>query len=655
MSSKLIAGVIDPAGEDKSVRPQDDFYRHANGAWIDNHVIPADQAADGEFHQLRQNALKQCREIIEACSEGEEERKIAILYKAYTDLEALERAGLSPLQDHFTRIEEADSQQLEALLGQFGREGIGGWLDLFVDASPDDPELNILKAYQGGLGLPDKAYYEEDSYRESRSQYRDYIAKLFELTGFSNPTERAQSVFDFELALAHCHWPIAQCRQVDKTHNLLSANEIEQLAPTFNWAEFWRASGIAPTTVHVYQPSFIEGAGKVWHDASAETIKNWLRFHLVSGEAPRLPKSLREARFDFYGRKLAGQEEMPPRWKGGVSFVDSALGFALGKLYVKKHFPPQAKKLIDDLVADLLAAYKDAISTLDWMSPQTRERALEKLSLFTPKIAYPEKWRDYSKLDLSEDDSLPLLAQKVAEFYFNRELAKIDKPVDHSEWYMTPQTVNAYYSPSSNEIAFPAAILQAPFFDPEVDAAVNYGAIGAVIGHEIGHGFDDQGAKYDGHGALHNWWNPEDEAAFSERTASLIDQYSAYSPAALEDTYKVDGELTIGENIGDLGGLGIALRAYKHHLQKQGLTLKEAPEIDGLTALERFFYSWARIWRSKKHKELAIQLLATDPHAPDEFRCNGVLSNLDAFAECFNVQPGDGMWIAPQERIKIWS
>ena len=655
MSAKLIAGVIEPEAQDKSVRPQDDFYRHANGAWIDEHVIPSDQAADGEFHQLRQNALRQCRELIESCGDSDEERKISILYRAYTDLDAIEKAGTQPLQEHLRLIEQTQRADFETLLGKLGREGLCGWLDVFVDASPDDPETNMLKVYQGGLGLPEKAYYEDESYEEVRGQYRDYIAQIFTLAGFSEEADRAQSVFNFERALAKAHWPIAECRDVAKTHNLLPASQLKELAPDFDWDQWWEASGIAPTTLHVYQPSFIEGAGKVWAQATDEQIRDWLRFHVISAQASQLPEAFRKARFDFYGRKLSGQEEMPPRWKSAVSFVDSAVGFALGKLYVAKHFPPESKKLIDELVEDLLAAYKEAISTLDWMGPLTRERALEKLSLFTPKIAYSDKWRDYSELELSETDSLPQLSQKVAEFYFNREVGRIGKPVDHSEWYMTPQTVNAYYSPSSNEIAFPAAILQAPFFAPDVDAAVNYGAIGAVIGHEIGHGFDDQGARYDGHGALHNWWSKQDEAAFNARTSSLIDQYSQYSPAALDDKFKVDGRLTIGENIGDLGGLGIALRAYKKHLEKESLTLQDAPTIDGLSALERFFYSWARIWRSKKHNELAIQLLATDPHSPDEFRCNGVLQNLDEFADCFHVQPGDGMWRDPADRIRIWS
>ncbi|MDO4665789.1 MAG: M13 family metallopeptidase [Actinomycetaceae bacterium] len=649
--TNIIAGVVDRDAVDESTRPQDDFYRHANGTWLDNHVIPADQASDGAFYQLHEQSLRDCRKLIEQCPDS----RITALYQAYMDTEAIDRAGLAPLQADFAAIDAATNHRdLAHLLTRFAKEGKGGWLTFFVSAHPDNPDVNILKAYQYGLGLPERDYYFEDAHAPIRDLYVKYVEKVLELTGFDEAAARATALVQCETNLAEAHWSNVESRDATKTHNILTAAEFATLG-AYDWDAVWNILGISPTIIHVYQPSFITKAAEWWQGTDVAVLQNWMRFHLVNSFGYILPAKLRQARFDFYGKALAGQEQLPERWKQAVSYIDSAMGFELGKYYVEAHFPQAAKAQMDDLVADLIQAYRESISDLQWMGDKTKALALQKLTQFTSKIGFPNKWRDYSDLQFSEDDSLLQMDAKVSAFRFREETAKIDQPVDREEWHMTPQTVNAYYSPTANEIAFPAAILQPPFFDPTADAAINYGAIGAVIGHEIGHGFDDQGAKYDGTGALKNWWTDADEAAFQARTRALIDQYSAYSPAQLPAECRVNGKLTIGENIGDLGGLTIAWKAYLNHLEKQGLTLASAPIIEGVTAAQRFFYSWARIWRSKVRLEMAKQLLVVDPHAPAEFRCNGVLVNMDAFVEAFDVVPGDGMWRAENERIRIWS
>jgi putative endopeptidase len=462
----------------------------------------------------------------------------------------------------------------------------------------------------------------------------------------------AARVMALETTLAAGHWDRVTDRDATKTHNPMSLAELAASAPEFDWAAWVEALGSRPfERVIVREPSYAQAFARAWAEADARAWSDWLLWRVVHSRAPYLSSDIVEENFDFYGRTLTGAEELRERWKRGVSLVEGVLGEAIGKIYVARHFPPEHKASMERLVANLVAAYRESIGALGWMGEATRARALAKLEAFTPKIGYPSKWRDYSGLVLDPDDLLGNV-RAASAFELDYELGKLGRPVDREEWFMAPQTVNAYYNPGLNEIVFPAAILQPPFFDAGADAAWNYGGIGAVIGHEIGHGFDDQGSKYDGTGRLADWWAPQDRAEFERRTAALIAQYDAFSPAQLDGSHHVNGALTVGENIGDLGGLAIALKAYRIALAAEGV--EEGPVIDGLTGLQRVFLSWARIWRIKARDEEMIRLLSIDPHSPEEFRCNGVVRNVDEFAAAFDVQPGDALYLAPEERVRIW-
>jgi putative endopeptidase len=527
---------------------------------------------------------------------------------------------------------------------------------MYVDNDPNDPTRYQVNLYQGGLGLPDEAYYREDKHKEILEAYQVHVGKMFALAGWDKDqaAAAAKTVIELETTLASKHWDNVATRDADKTNNPTKFEDLQKLTPTFDWNLWFVGSGIDKkvlTESIVMMPSFFEGLSSVYSEGNLENLKTWLSWNVISSKAAYLSQEFVEERFSFYGTKLTGAPVNRARWKRAVSLVEGSLGEAVGKIYVEKYYPPEAKAKMDQLVEYLIQAYRESIQELAWMSDETKKKALVKLDKFTPKIGYPTKWKDYSSIVIDRNDLVGNV-KRITSWNLDREMKKIGSPIDREEWFMTPQTVNAYYNPGFNEIVFPAAILQPPFFSLESDDAVNFGAIGAVIGHEIGHGFDDQGSKYDGDGALISWWSDTDRKAFEERTASLISQFNELSPAQLPDENKVNGELTIGENIGDLGGLGIAYRAYLLSLKDKGG--QEPAPIDGLSAKQRLFLSWAQAWRTKGRDEMVLQRLATDPHSPPEFRCNQIVRNLDAFYEAFDLSPEDALWLDQSQRVSIW-
>ena len=647
---------IDLAHIKSSVRPQDDLYRHVNGTWIDNAVIPSDRSSDGAFYALYQQAEAHVREIIEdlAASNsapGSVAAKVGDLYGSFMAESEIEKLGLSPIQVDLDRaLSIRDVKDFHQTLGDFESRGLGGLFYQYITTDNMASDTNIVYIGQSGLSLPDEAYYREEEFAEIRAAFLAHMEKMFTLAKVSNPSDRAKQILDLETKIAASHWEQVQDRDATLTYNKMSFAELAASSNGFDW-ELWLASSQTPRNVMekviVRQPSFFTGLGKLLSDFDLSAWSSWLTWHLLSSAASALSSEFVNENFAFYGTILSGTPELKARWKRGVSLVEGSLGEAVGQIYVERHFPPAAKTRMVTLVANLIEAYRVDIAALNWMSPETKARAFEKLDKFTPKIGYPDKWRDYSKLEITRDDLLGNLA-RVAKFNQDFEYAKIGAPVDRTEWLMTPQTVNAYYMPGMNEIVFPAAILQPPFFDLAADDAANYGGIGAVIGHEIGHGFDDQGSKYDGDGNLNNWWTDNDRIEFEKRANALIAQYEELHPSEAPDVH-VNGALTIGENIGDLGGLTIAIKAYELSLGG-----KAAPVIDGLTGAQRLFMGWAQCWRQKMRPEEVRRRVATDPHSPDEFRCNQVVRNLNEFYEAFSVKQSDALYLPESERIRIW-
>ena len=654
MTDAPLASGINTADFDPNIRPQDDLYRHVNGPWIKRTEIPADKSRWGSFSELAEEAEKAVRDIIiesQAAEPGTEQRKVGDLYASFLDEERIEKLGKAPLAADLAAIDCVTSiPAFLTTLGRLERAGVPGAFGLYVDNDPGDPERYLVFVSQSGIGLPDESYYRDEQFESVRTAYREYVERMFALAGFSDAAARAKRVFDLETELASHHWDKVASRDSEKTYNLKTWGQLSALAAGADldlWLNGLDAPASAFSEVVVRQPSFITGLAAMLTEPRLNAWRDWLRWQVIRSSAAYLSTDFVEANFDFYGRTLSGTPQIRDRWKRGVSLVEGAMGEAVGKVYVERHFKPAAKESMDVLVDYLVEAYRQSIAGLEWMTAETRESALEKLEKFTPKIGYPVKWRDYSSMSITPGDLIANV-RATSEFEFQRELGKIGKPLDRDEWFMTPQTINAYYNPGFNEIVFPAAILQFPFFDENRDAAANYGAIGAVIGHEIGHGFDDQGSKYDGDGRLRDWWTEADREAFEERTASLIEQYDALAPAQVPD-HHVNGALTIGENIGDLGGLSIAWKAYLLSLHGE-----EPPVIDGLTGAERFFLSWAQAWQMKLRDEEAIRLLAIDPHSPNEFRCNQIVRNIDAFYETYNVTPDDALWLDPAKRVTIW-
>jgi putative endopeptidase len=657
MSADAASGILTDELDD-SIRPQDDLFRHVNGKWIARTEIPADKARYGSFYLLAEEAEKAVRVIIEEAQSapaGTEARTFGDLFTSFMDEKRINELGATPLVADLASVDAvSDIPSFLSTLGALERRGVSGFFQLYIDNDPGNPERYIALFEQGGLGLPDESYYREEKFESIRTAYVAYLEKMFGLAGVSDGAARARRVLELETTIAGSHWDNVESRDSEKTYNLTTWKALVETAaavgdgPDLNR---WLAAMDAPAGVFdelvLRQPSFLAGLAAALTAGLLEKWTDWLRWQVIRSSAAYLSDEFVAANFDFYGRTLTGTPEQRARWKRGVSLVEGAMGEAVGRIYVERHFPEAAKASMDVLVGNLIEAYRQSITSLEWMTAETRERALEKLGKFTPKIGYPAKWRDYSTLEITPGDLIGNI-RATSEFEFQRELGKVGKPLDRGEWFMTPQTINAYYNPGFNEIVFPAAILQFPFFDENRDDAANYGAIGAVIGHEIGHGFDDQGSKYDGDGRLLDWWTADDRAAFEKLTGSLIAQYNALAPRDIPD-HHVNGALTIGENIGDLGGLSIAWKAYVISLGGA-----ESPVIDGLTGAERFFLSWAQAWQIKLRSEEAIRLISIDPHSPNEFRCNQIVRNINEFYETFDVTESDQLWLKPEERVTIW-
>ncbi|RUP86024.1 M13 family metallopeptidase [Dermabacter sp. HSID17554] len=664
MTSPTAQTGLDLTQIDECVRPQDDLFGFINGAWLASAEIPADKPSYSEFTRLRDLSEERVRGIIEDAAKTEAstetiEGKIGALYALFMDEQRLNEIGTRDLEPQLERILGLEDR---AALTSFTGEATAptGIIALYVWNDANNPDRYQAQIGQAGLGLPDESFYREEQYQAIREAYVDYLATLADLAqlpgraGLPDGDARAlaETVMDLETRIAKEHVDVVRRRDSEKSNNPMTIDERAEAFPGFDWDAYFEGAGAKAEwveTININEPEYTKAIAKLWGSESLENLRAWLALHAIDAAAPYLSEDFVSAHFDFHGATLSGTTEIRERWKRGVSLVDSALGEAVGEKYVAEYFPPEAKERMEHLVEALITAYRESISSLEWMTPATREKALAKLEKFTPKIGHPEEWKDYSSLDI-DPDSLLATVGNIATFTHNFELGKLGRSVDRGEWHMTPQTVNAYYNPGANEIVFPAAILQPPYFGIDADDAVNFGGIGAVIGHEIGHGFDDQGSKYDGDGALKSWWTEADRAEFEKRTRSLIADYDAMSPRNLSDEHHVNGAFTIGENIGDLGGLTIALKAY---LNEVGEAAHEVGP-DGYTGIQRLFLSWGAVWRGKNREADAIRRLAIDPHAPMEFRANGVVRHIDAFHDAFEVKEGDGLFLAPEHRVSIW-
>ena len=614
-----------------------DLFHHVNGEWVESHEIPADRGIDGSFYALRDKAEEDVHTIVSETSD---------LFASFMDTDAINAAGTAPLQPDLDLIAVKDIEEFAHNLGVLDRTGVGSPLAFWVEKDSQG-EDSVPYLVQSGLGLPDEAYYREDAHAETRATYQKHVARMLAfldpayLLGLT-PEVAAQRIMNLETQVAASHWDVVRSRDAMATYNPVELAELPSIIVTM-----LRGAGLRDGRVINMMPSFTEDLATMLRPETLADWQLWAAWTVLRSRASVLTEEIGRANFEFYGTVLSGATQQRDRWKRGVGLVESLVGEEIGKEYVARHFPAKSKEQMLSLVDYLVRAYEQRISNLPWMTPATRERALEKLRLFQAKIGYPETWRSYEGLTFDPSgEQLVANVRRGAAFEHDYQLGKIGKPSDRSEWVTTPQTVNAFYNPVVNDITFPAAILQPPFFDPEADPARNFGAIGAVIGHEIGHGFDDQGSRYDGHGNLNSWWTDEDRAHFEERTAKLVEQFQGLVPSVLEgqDVAGVNGEFTLGENIGDLGGLGIAVVAYQLYCADNNVEPN----------LKELFLAWARVWRSKARPEMATQLLAIDPHSPNEFRCNVIASNVDEFYEAFDVEPGSPMWIAPEERVKIW-
>src|SRR5690242_12063153 len=645
---------IDTTNFDRSVRPQDDFFRFVNGGWLKRTPIPSDAPRWGTFDELDERSREAMRTILEDAAKsnaptGSEEQKVGDFYASFLDSARVESLGVSPLKAELAQIAAVTS--VSALAPEFARLArIGVARPFNVGVGPDQKKsaVNIVQVGQSGLGLPDRDYYLMQDARMNtvRQAYTEYLARLFTLAQLPDPAGAASRVLALETAMAGKQWDRVRNRNRDLTYNRLTGAELAAKMPHFDWAAYFSATGMGvPSAVIVAQPDYLVAADSLLANTPIATWREYLAARLLDAYANELSSPFVQARFDFRGKVLNGQQVNRARWKRGVSEVDGGLGEAAGRLYIARNFKPEAKARIDELIRNLREAYSIGIDSLEWMTPETKARAKQKLAQFTVKIAYPDKWKDYSSLQIRRDD-LAGNVMRAREWAFQDMVNQLGKPVDRTRWAMTPQTVNAYYNSTNNEIVFPAAILQPPFFDPTADDAVNYGAIGAIIGHEIGHGFDDQGRKSDGAGNLVDWWSAEDAKAFEERASRLGAQFDVLSPV---EGAHVNGKLTMGENIGDLSGLAQAYRAYRISLKG-----KEAPVIDGFTGDQRFFMGYAQAWRESAREAITRQLLLSDPHSPGQYRANIPVENNDAFQRAFDVKPGDKMYLPPDQRVRIW-
>ncbi|MEM8798512.1 MAG: M13-type metalloendopeptidase [Pseudomonadota bacterium] len=641
---------------DTSIRPQDDFYQFVNGKWLVNFEIPADRSNYGSFTKLAERSEERTREIIESSAakaqsveKGTETQQVGDLYASFMDEGRINSLGLAPIASDLAEIAAAETHdEIAMIMAQNVRANGTSPFNFFFNVDSKNPDAYAVYFTQSGLSLPDRDYYLEDSEKSAalREAFERHVTSMMDLADIDGAEEKAAKTLELETAMAEVFWSRAESRNRDKTYNPMTIADMETSMPGFPWAAFASELEIdGQGQVIVRQPSSLAGMTEIFAKTPVDVWKAYLQFHAISDAAPYLSAAFVEENFDFSGRTLSGVPELRSRWKRGVSLVNRTMGEAVGKLYVAEHFPPVAKERMDVLVENLRAAYGDRIRKLDWMGEDTKVEALDKLAKFTPKIGYPEKWRDYSAIDIRRDDLVGNLRRAAAAEY-DRQVSRLNDPIDRTEWFITPQTVNAYYSPNRNEIVFPAAILQPPFFDPAADDAVNYGAIGAVIGHEMGHGFDDQGRKSDGEGRLRDWWQPEDVERFKARSDKLVAQYDGY--AALPGEF-VNGRFTLGENIGDLGGLEVAYYAYKISLDG-----KPAPVIAGYTGDQRFFMAWAQVWRRLYRDAELSRRLKSDPHSPSSFRTNGIVRNIDAWYAAFNVKEDDELYLPPEERVQIW-
>ena len=651
-SEQLISG-IDLVGMNPDIRPQDDFYEYANGKWIAATEIPAEEIGWGSYMTLRKASLEQSKGIVEGLAESVgltgEEKKISDFYKAWMDEALVNEKGVEPLAMNLTRIEALTSH--DDVITYFGSEnanGLDGPFNFYVGQDDKDSTRYVAFFVQSGLGLPNRDYYFDESERGQFlvQEYQSYISRILSLAGHDDAQSAAARVVGLETMLAEHHWTKVENRDADKVYNPFTDVELTSLLSNLNLDSYLQGIGLArQPTVIVMQPSYLEQVNSLFREVPLETWKDYLQARTVSSFANFLNDDFVRARFDFYAKTLTGSEQQTPRWRRAVSSINSSIGEMLGKIYVARYFNPESKERMIEMVGYLNRAYAESIRNLDWMSDETKEKALTKLSKFTPKIGYPDKWKDYSSLEVAANDLVGNI-KRARTFSHNRNVGKLGKPIDRTEWFMAPQQVNAYYNPGLNEIVFPAAYLQAPNFLPEADDAYNYGAIGVTIGHEIGHGFDDQGSKYDGDGNLRSWWTDEDLANFEIRTKGLVDQFSEFE--ALPGLF-VNGELTLGENIGDLGGTAIALKAYRMSLEGG-----DAPVIDGFTGEERFFLGNAQASRLKWRDQFMELLVKSDPHSPDRFRINGVLSNMADFYSTYDVKEGDELFLEEAKRVSIW-
>ncbi len=647
---------IDTAQFDTTTRIQDDTAQHVNGIWLKNTEIPADKSSWGSFQALHEQTQPQLRALVEAAAAGpqkpgSEAQKIGDLYASFMDETLRNSLGLKPIQTQLDRVAAIKTKkQLASLMADFQRVGITTPLVLNVHQDAKDATRYIADLSQSGLGLPDRDYYLKDDdvkLKQARTAYLAHVQAMLALAGDSAAASHAADILALETALAQVQWSNVENRDPVKLYNPVPLAKLPALAPELAWTDYLKAVGVAAKVKYlvVSQPSYVKGLNTVLAKQSLDTWKQYLRFQLLNAAAPYLSQGWVDQRFDFYGKTLRGVPQNLPSWQRAMRVEDTALGEALGKLYIEKYYSAPSQVRMEKMVSNLLEAMNQSIATLDWMSPETQKQAKAKLATFMPKIGYPKEWRDYSALTIDRSDLMGNV-QRANAFAFNRDIAKLGKPIDRGEWMMTPQTVNAYYNPELNEIVFPAVILQPPFFNAQADDAVNYGAIGAVIGHEISHGFDDQGSQYDGLGNLRDWWTKQDHANFAKRTQALVQQFNGYSPLP---GYTINGELTLGENIADTSGLAIALKAYRLSLGG-----KAAPVMDGFTGEQRFFIGWAQVWRSKMRDAQTLVQIKSDPHSPDAFRIRGALVNQPDFYKAFNVQPGDKMYVEPEKRVIIW-
>jgi putative endopeptidase len=643
---------FDTAGMDKSVKPGDDWFNFVNGTWAKNTQIPPDRTSWGGFAMLRDVSDARLHTMVERYKIDDpdaDRAKVATVYKAYMDEAAVERAGATPLNPYLDRITRASSKaDIARLMGQ----SLGGFgASFFAPGVSDDakrPDVYSLYLRQSGLGLGDRELYVDPKFKPQVDRYRQYVGQMLELAGWPNPSDAAGKVVDMETRVAQAHWTRAESRDRDKTYNLMTLADLEKQAPGFPWQAFWQAAGITKAErAIVAQNTAFPKIAQVFADADLDALKAWEAFRTTDSLAPLLSKKFVDAQFDFRSKFLNGQPQQRDRWKRAVAFAENGMGESIGRDYVKRYFPPEAKAKADELVANLRTALGERIRNLPWMGPDTKEQALEKLSHFTVKIGYPSKWRDYSALRL-ERGQLVADAERVRRFEWDYRRNRLNNPVDRAEWGMYPQTVNAYYNSTKNEIVFPAAILQPPFFDPDADPAVNYGGIGGVIGHEISHGFDDQGRKSDGNGVLRDWWTKEDAEKFEAQAEKLGAEYEAYTFPELPGMH-INGRATMGENIGDLGGVLIAFDAYHASLKGQ-----PAKEIDGFTGDQRFFLGWGQVWRTLSRPEALRQQLVSDSHSPGQIRAVAPLRNIDAWYDVWSIKPGDKQYIAPGDRVRIW-